>query len=476
MSTSGPRFEGPIPGDPFLLAGGDHAAAGYLREEWFLSGDAASYALRGERSEDGRWQAARDASAPYKTRIVVLRPKDRARYNGVTLVEWMNVSGGVDASPDLLFLRRHLFREGAAWVGVSAQKAGIDGGGLVPGMPLKQANAGRYGSLVHPGDAFAFDIYTQIGRALRTPGTGPLGPLETSHLIAIGESQSAGFLVTYVNAVDPLERCYDGFLIHGRPGTAAPIDGTYLRAAPVGVDIPRPVTFLRDGHRIREDVRVPVLTFQSETDVVTLGGGRSRQPDFERFRLWELAGAAHFDTYGLMGAHADREGIAASELAGHIAPTATVIGMTAGAFVNSGPQQHYVLNAAFAHLVRWVRDGTPPPKAPRLESSDEIGAVLARDELGIVRGGIRTPWVEAPSAVLSGDPPGGDGFLFLFGKTVPLDAGALARLYPGGPDDHLERFDVALAAALRAGFLLEADAEEIRALARHGRQPSGWQG
>ena len=57
-------------------------------------------------------------------------------------------------------------REGAAYVGVSVQKAGIDGGGLVPGMPLKQANADRYESLDHPGDAYAYDIYTQVGRAL----------------------------------------------------------------------------------------------------------------------------------------------------------------------------------------------------------------------------------------------------------------------------------------------------------------------
>ena len=148
--------------------------------------------------------------------------------------------------------------------------------------------------------------------------------------------------------------------------------------------------------------------------------------------------------------------------------------MAAASPVNSGPQQHYVLNAALEHLVRWVRDGTPAPEASRLESPATTPTGLVRDRLGIARGGIRTPWVEAPTAVLSGDSPGGDGFLFLFGKTIPLDAGTLARLYPGGPAEHVERFDAATAAALRAGFLLEADADEIRALARHGRQPSGW--
>ena len=184
-------------------------------------------------------------------------------------------------------------------MGVSAQKAGIDGGGLVPGMPLKATNAERYASLVHPGDAFAFDIYSAVDRALRTPGSGPLGRLEAQRVIAIGESQSAGFLVTYVNAVDPIERCFDAFLIHGRPGAAPGLDGAYLRAPRDG-DLSNVSAIASDGHRIREDARAPVLTFQSETDVVILGGGRARQPDSEHFRLWELAGAAHFDTYGLV--------------------------------------------------------------------------------------------------------------------------------------------------------------------------------
>jgi hypothetical protein len=142
--------------------------------------------------------------------------------------------------------------------------------------------------------------------------------------------------------------------------------------------------------------------------------------------------------------------------------------------VNSGPQQHYVLNAAFQHLDRWVREGKPPPEAPRLEAADAMATKLVRDELGIVRGGIRTPWVDAPSAVLSGDAPGGEGFTFLFGRTVALDEATLGRLYPGGPEEHRHRFEAATAEAVAAGFLLEADAGEIRALARHGRQPSGW--
>ena len=92
-------------------------------------------------------------------------------------------------------------REGAAWVGVSAQKAGIDGGGFFDsGQHLKAVAPERYGILSHPGDAFSFDIFSQAGVALRA-GTGPLAGFGIETILAVGESQLAVFLVTYINAL-----------------------------------------------------------------------------------------------------------------------------------------------------------------------------------------------------------------------------------------------------------------------------------
>jgi hypothetical protein len=467
------RCEGPIPGEPFLLVGDfDLAASGYRSEEWRLSGRARSYAPRGELDEEGDWSALPQSEADFTTRIVVRRPLDPARFDGSVFVEWLNVSGGLDAPPGWLFAHRHVMRRGSVWVGVSAQKAGIDGGGLVPGMALKQADPERYAGLVHPGDAFAYDIFAAVGRVLRERG-GPLGDLAAERVIALGESQSAGFLVTYVNALDPVDCCFDAFLIHGRPGSAAGLDGVYLRAVPGG-DLSNVSRLVRAAHRVRPDPRVPVLVLQSETDVVSLGGGRARQPDGEHFRLWEVAGAAHFDTYGMVASLSDDGRLPIEQLAARLAPTDSPMGLRAEAPINSGPQQHYLLQSALHYLDRQARGGPPPPRAPRLESEDEVGSELLRDAYGNVRGGIRTPWVDAPSARLSGLGQGGEGFLFLFGTTHVFDQATLARVYPGGPDEHRERFEKSLASCLDAGFLLTEDAEEARALVRHGRQPSGW--
>src|SRR4029453_8745593 len=88
---------------------------------------------------------------------------------------------------------------------------------------------------------------------------------------------------------------------------------------------------------------------------------------------------------------------------------------------------------------------------------------FALDASGLVRGGLRTPWVDAPTAVLSGLGPGGPGFAFLFGTTRPLGPGARARLYPGGRPDFLARFAKASDEAVAAGFLLQGERGEIPA-------------
>jgi hypothetical protein len=448
-------LSGPIPGASFLgrPLSYDLASLGYSDEEFLLEGTARSH-------------ASPPGEAPYRTRVVVRRPLDAARWNGVVVVEWFNVSGGVDAAPDWDFTHRHLMREGFAWVGVSAQHAGIEGGGFAAvSLPLKTVDAKRYGSLEHPGDAFCFDIFSQAGRAVRDGRL--LGGLAPQRVLAIGESQSAVFLVTYVNEVDPEAQVFDGFLLHGRGGAGASLEGSRparpLAEVAEAVSSGRGSPLLAGSDRIRDDARVPVLTLQSETDVIGLGSVGARQPDSDRFRLWEIAGAAHADTYLLVACADDDGSLAPEQLAKLLAPTEAVFGMQVNAPINAGPQQHYVLQAALAHLDRWAAGGAPPPEAPRLALADD--GTLALDELGIAKDGLRSPWVDAPTAVLSGFGQSGSEFAFLFGTTRPFDAATLARLYPRGRSDFLARFRDASEAALSRGFLLEADAAEIAGLA-----------
>jgi alpha/beta hydrolase family protein len=467
MSTNA-TLQGPIAGAPVIQLGQYNLGAlGYVVEEFFLTGTAASYDLAGERSNDGRWEARSAATAPFTTRVVACRPDNPKRFNGTVVVEWFNVSGGLDAPPNWYMIHRHLLREGMAWVGVSAQIVGIEGGSPLggAGIPLKQANRQRYAALSHPGDAFAYDIFTQAGRAVREPaGAGIIGPLSAQRLIAVGESQSAIFLVTYVNAVDRLAQVFDAFLVHGRGGNGAGIDGDFISSRRAG-NLSGHSPLFAGTERIREDARVPVLTIQSETDVLSLGGIGARQPDAERLRLWEIAGTAHFDAYGLVASQFDDGTLSPGRFAELNVPLSEVVGMPTDVPINAGPQFHYVSQAAVAALDRWIRDGTPAPHAPRLELSSNQPPRFALDEHGNAKGGIRTPWMDVPAATLSGLGQSGGGFAFLFGTTLPFDSSKLAALYPGGRREYLARFEAATDEAARAGFLLAADAAEIKALA-----------
>jgi hypothetical protein len=426
-------------GRPFDAARPGDVPGGHVEEEYVISGTAAAY------QEGGAGVRAR---APYVTRLLTRAPE--RGFNGVVIVEWFNVSAYMDAGVEWVYTHTELVRGGYAWVGVSAQCAGVTGSALPPEGPapggLQAWDPTRYGTLQHPGDDFSYDIFSQAGRAIAELFPG-------ARLVAAGMSLGAHRLTTYVNAIDPLAQVYDGFLIHSRMGAAAPL----VLSDPPAFD-PTPVPF-------RDDPRVPVLALLTETDVVTLGYRAARRPDGPALRVWEIAGAAHADTYAEAGAAHDMTRLDPARLAAALAPRRRAAGFDFGHTVNAAPQHHYVANAAVHHLARWVRDGTPPPHAPRLELRPGSSAALARDAFSNALGGVRTPWMDAPTAVLTGISPN-DGLIErLFGETVPFDAATLETLYPGGAAGYLKAFGAATDAAVAAGFLLPADADEIKALA-----------
>lgn len=439
----------------------DLGSVGYATDELFATGTASSYALVGPRLTDGRWVATPQDTAEFTTRLVVYRPTDPARANGTVIVEWLNVTGGLDVPAVWMPTQRHLIRDGYTWVGVSVQRVGIEGGGVMPGLGLRQTEPERYEPLHHPGDAFAFDIFSQIGTAVRSVLEDRHG-LPVERMIAAGASQSAFYLTTYINAIDPHVAVFDAFLLQGRAGAGAPIEGWDPTALnPASSEAAARRARLSGEDRIRDDVRVPVLVVQSETDVLgVLAYLPARQPDGDRFRLWEVAGASHCDTYFLSASPRDSGSLSADDLAQLIGDGASA-GIPVEVPINSGPQMHYVLQRAVDALDQWVRTDTAPASADRLEVDDDRNLVV--DPIGIARGGVRTPWVDAPTRILSGLGQPGD-MTALFGTTRAIDAAVLTDRYPDGRDGYVGEFRAATQAAVDAGFVLEVDAPEIEAL------------
>ncbi len=446
MATfSGPLVAGTMM-RPACIVPVDLKASGYIELEYLASGTACGYdvmaddgARPGDRAadgaaDDGRWVTAPSAdTAPFRTRIVVRRPLDAESFSGVVLVEWMNVSSAFEADPDWAFLHEEIFRAGHAYVAVSAQSIGVNGGTgrLNPAGPaapgLRQEGPVRYGTLAHPGDRYSFDLFRQIGEALKQPpqpgGPAVLGELPPAVVLAIGESQSAYYLTSYVNAVQPLAPVFDGFLVHSRGAGAADLGG-----API--DPPND----RTAVRIRTDGDAPVLVLDAEGDLMPpLSFWRARQPDSERVRTWEMTGTSHADSY-LIG------------------PAVSLMGCDWR--INEGPHQ-YLAQAALRALVLWCADGMPPPSAASIKLESERPTVIARDQAGVATGGVRTPVVDAPVVTLSGEgPPGTAARLgWLVGSTTPLPPVYLLGRY-GDRAGYLRAFAESLDAAISAGFLL----------------------
>jgi hypothetical protein len=434
-------LEGPITTGsislPTDLRAFDVSTIGYVQEEWFASGTATSYALVGDLDADGRWDTAPASTAAYKTRIVVRRPGDPVDWNGTVIVEWLNVSGPFEIYAAWSYTWPAIVDAGAVHIALSAQAFGIEGGesllgdmGNVPG--LRETNPERYGSLVHPGDAFSFDIASQVGAALRSEAASAvLGGRSAERLIMSGEGQSSGFLVTYLNAVQPVANAYDGYFVHKRGGSAANLDGS--------LNIDGSLTPTRLGLRIRDDLDAKVLIFETETDITVQRYAAARQEDTDLIRTWEVAGAAHADAYYVGGSFS-----------------------LCGRPINDGPH-HYVAKAGIAALIHWVEHGEAPPHSERIATSVEGDqTMITRDERGIALGGIRTPSVDVPVATLTGEaPPGGPSFCRLFGATYPFDDAALLSLY-GTKANYLEAFNTSLDATIAAGFVRAEDANDYR--------------
>ena len=418
---------------------------GYVQQEYSAAGTATAYRATGPLAFNGRWTLTPSTTAAYRTRILVRRPAKAATFSGNVIVEWLNVSGGVDSDPEWATLHEEIVRSGDIWVGVSAQSIGVEGGPVavkvnVPGSDqagkgLKAIDPARYASLAHPGDSYAYDIFTQVARALRNGDA--LGGEKPQRLIAAGESQSAFAMVSYYNGVQPRALAFDGFFVHSRGGVALPIVGSAKSADIASALSGKPVIF-------RTDQTAPVMDIQTETDVASLLDSYvARQPDTARFRLWEVAGTAHADVH-LVGANATSLGC--------------------GLPINNGPM-HIVAKAAYHALKAWLTTGQAPVIAPRIDVMPGASPQTRRNADGIALGGIRTPPVDVPVATLSGAPsPNPSTICLLVGSTKPFPAARLAQLYPSRAD-YQRRFDADADAAIKAGFVLPQDRAALLAFA-----------
>jgi len=420
-----PQVAGPIPyvalgsadhNYPFLATDMNLAARGYVEEEFFYSGTANRYNAQSPNASGPAPTADIVSSGnPYKTRMMIRRPTDPAKFNGVVVVEWTNVTSLMD-TPQVWF-RNHeqLMRAGYAYVGIAAQNLHIAAvpNGLRNWSPL------RYGTLDIADDDLSYDVFAQGVQAVRSvPAV--LGGLPVRRVIATGVSQSATRLAVYINAIHPR----DPAILDG----AQPIIG---------------------GQRIREDLTIPVMKVLSE---VEFPGQQTtiRQPDTDRFRTWWVTGTSHSENHMRVTSYAIYlRDLSNPSLADSCAlPTRSRI------------QFHYVEAAAIDAMVKWIEQGVPPAHSPLPEyASLTPRVVVARDAYGNALGGIRLATLAVPTATSTGQNTGG-GNCSLYGVHIPFDTATLASLYPSH-EGYVQAITAAAEQNVHDGFLLKEDEQEM---------------
>jgi hypothetical protein len=448
------KVTGPIPvtadSHPFLAA--DHnlqpmdlSKVGYVEEEFLLSGTANVY----DWAADGAL-TVKTPNAPYGTRILLRRPADPARFNGSVVVEIPNTARRFDWSMIWGYIHNYVTDQGAAWVGITmpgaiqlqkkfdpARYAALS---FANPTPAEACPAGGNNATSDTEDGLRWDAITQVAAALKD---GSLAGFKAQRVYL---TTQGGEVMTYINAIQPRAKVYDGFVVKS-PGGLARIN----RCAPaVGRGDPRQTI---------KNVGVPVIAVVPQGEVAEAASIRRADSDEpnDRFRWYEIAGTAHIDSapYVALPSFDDQAKTGAMPQGTPSWPfnvrCEPEISLEDHALLS------YVFDAAFANLDLWLQKGTAPPRADRIELTD---GKVALDKFGNGIGGMRSFDVDVPVATYY-TTTAGPGTCRELGHEERYDWAALESVY-GSYKSYAGKVAQAVDRMVKERWLTAGDARRIK--------------
>ncbi len=372
-----------VPGEPKLNTT-FMSSNGYVEHEFKMSGTTNIYRENGFWGSNGNWGiSVSQSNVPYTTRVLARYPSNPAKFNGTVIFEWTNVTTGGDQDPVWSEIGEEAVRQGYAFVGVTAQKAGME--------DLVRWDSKRYAGLGDSNDGQSYSIFTQAAEAVKAGGATLLGGLQPKKLIGMGDSQSAFRVDTYVNAFQPITGAFNGFVAVGRAVTAAPLGNGLIATSPFPADI-------------RTNNTAPFIQLNTQGDIVELDAAAARQSDNTDLRTWELPGASHIDAH---------EGSYEVETIAREEPTVAVPQCIFGTPIEgtgtpldginqvNNTSLFEVENAAVVDMQKWLVNGTPAPHEPSQISTIPfyfgLYDLVNSNQYGVGNGGIRMPEAEVPT-------------------------------------------------------------------------------
>lgn len=478
-----PDFEGPIPvtetSHPFTVGGTDLAANGYVLEEYYVSGTSNVY----DWGEDGSAEKpqVRTADAPYTTRIVVRKPQNTGSFSGNVWVELNNPSRGWDVEVQWPVVQEEVMSSRDIWVAMTAKPNVI--------AALKRVDEERYGKLsmdnplppeeqtagLLPGEegydenlsklyenGLVWDMFSQVGALMRDKN-GPLAGYDVKYVFGTGESQTGFYLNTYAAnfAEDAMleegKTVYDGFISASGAGKVIAINQDL---EPLGPDDPR--SRLPQKH-------VPFMRIDSQGDIFRLGSYEWRREDCDDedagYRIYEIAGAPHGPSYIMGYQPLEADILKTGNLPSQVPYQYGGIEEKANHFY-----RQYMEKAMYYNFKEWVINGTLPPKAEPIEVTED-GTAFVYDEHGNVKGGVRSPALDVPTATyhelateMEGQP-----YAWSFGSQEDFSTSKLQELYGviEPQQTYVKMVEESADKLTEEGFLLPEDAAAISVQAQY---------
>jgi len=456
-ATPLPKLTGPIPvtanSFPFIAADRlfqplDLKKAGYVEEEYIVSGTANVY----DWAADGSL-IVKTPNAPYSTRILVRRPADRARFSGHAIVELLNPARRFDWAMMSGYSRDSLIEHGDAWVGITLpgsvdalrkfNDARYPAVGFANPDPTETCAAGRGGAAATSTqeEGLRWDMISQVGVALKN-GAG----LNARYLYMT--SQGADVL-TYAAAIQTHatlgngKPVYDGFLVKTPGGVG--------RIRRCGAAVPK-----GDARQTVHNIGVPVIEVVAQGEI----GPDYQRPDSDDpkdpFRIYEVAGAAHIDTWAYRDFPLMEDQLAAIGTPGQGTPAWPFnVKCDPEIALQEHPLLKYVFDGAFVNLEQWASKGIAPPKAERITMKD-----------GVAIGGVRNPYVDVPVATFTTTSPG-PGTCRELGSTLPFDSAKIDSLY-GSHKKYEAKVAESVDAMVKERWITKSDGQKIKAEAAAG--------
>jgi len=302
------------------------------------------------------------AQITYRTSVSVRRPANAHRASSIAVVEPLH-SGGIFGV--LTNCQPYLVAHGDVHIGVAANADVVQ-------RLVKSSDPARYATLNVPTSNDAEnEILAGVGAVLHQPHDALVPGIHVRDAILGGWSQTSVQVRDFIassggRASVNGRRVYDGYF----PAQAAVGTGGGAKLGPI------------------RDVGVPVLEVEGERELlVTLhvyGSIGYRRPDSATYRLYEVPAMSHINYESDDPVSAYARSLRCD----------WPLGASPSTF-----KQTQVWDMALDSLVRWVSHGIPAPHAQRIELESD-GRTVVRDSNGNALGGVRTVFVDVPTATI----------------------------------------------------------------------------